>query len=698
MQLRCRPWRVFWLSICYPHDHVGCSGTWDAPGRARWHVTLFADRRRETLSSTMKLERRLPVGAEALPGGGVHFRVWAPARRRVEVVLETEGITVPLEPEGNGYFSGRVGQARVGSLYRYRLDGGQPYPDPASRFQPEGPHGPSQVIDSDTFTWTDENWNGVSLPGQVLYEMHLGTFTREGTWEAAIRQLPELARVGITVLEIMPVAEFSGRFGWGYDGVDLFAPTRLYGNPEDMRRFVDAAHRAGLGVILDVVYNHFGPDGNYLSQYSPDYVTDKYPNEWGKAINFDGPNSGPVREFFIANAGYWIDEFHLDGLRLDATQSICDDSPEHILIAIGRRVRQAARGRDTIIVAENEPQHTNLVRPPAARESRPAPCPAGTASCPAPSAPREQGGYGLDALWNDDFHHSAHVALSGHNEAYYMDYRGTPQEFVSAMKWGYLYQGQRYAWQKKRRGTPTFGVPPAAFVTFIQNHDQIANSGRGLRCQQFSSPGRYRALTALTLLGPGTPMLFQGQEFACSSPFLYFADHKPDLAVLVKKGRAEFVAQFPSLATPEAQALLADPADPATFERCKLDFAERDRHAEVYRMHEDLLRLRREDPLFRAQRLGGVDGAVLGPEAFVLRYFGADGDDRLLLVNIGRELHLEVAPEPLLAPPEGQCWNLLWSSEDVRYGGRGTPPPESEQNWILPAESAVVMKPLALSS
>jgi maltooligosyltrehalose trehalohydrolase len=623
-------------------------------------------------------QRRLPVGAEVLPDGGVHFRVWAPRRRRVEVVLEPggpgEGTVLPLAPEGNGYFSARSAAARAGSRYRFRLDGGEAFPDPASRFQPEGPHGPSEVIDPRTFAWSDRGWRGVRLAGQVLYELHLGTFTPECTWEGALRRLPDLAQVGITVVEVMPVADFPGRFGWGYDGVDLFAPSRLYGRPDDMRRFVDAAHRLGLGVFLDVVYNHLGPDGNYLEQYSDRYFTQKHSTPWGKALNFDGTDSGPVREFFAANAAYWIDEFHLDGLRLDATNTIFDDSPEYILASVGRAARAAARGRDIALVAEDESQRARLVRPV------------------------EQGGCGLDGVWNDDFHHSARVALTGRNEAYYRDFQGTPQELVSAVKWGYLYQGQRCAWQKKRRGTPAWDMPPSAFVSYLENHDQVANSGRGLRPHQLSSPGRHRALTALLLLAPGTPLLFQGQEFACTSPFLFFADHKPELAKLVRKGRREFLATFPSLASAEVQATLADPGDEATFRRCKIDWSQRERHAEALALHVDLLRLRREDAVFRAQRPRGVDGAVLGERAFVLRFFGEGGEDRLLLVNLGGDLHLDVAPEPLLAPPEGKQWEVQWSSEEPRYGGGGTPPVETEDGWNLPGEAAVVMRPAEAAS
>ncbi len=618
--------------------------------------------------------RRYPVGAEVLPDGSVHFRLWAPKCRRVTVVIGPDAgpdaRVVSLDAEGDGYFSVAVGGVTAGSLYRYRLDeDATPYPDPASRFQPDGPHGPSQVVDPFRFGWSDHAWKGRAIRGQVVYEMHIGTFTPEGTWDAAIRQLPDLAELGITVLELMPVSEFPGRFGWGYDGVNLFAPTRLYGTPDDMRRFVDRAHALGLAVILDVVYNHLGPDGNYLKRFSDAYFTDKYKNEWGEAINFDGPDSGPVREFFVVNAAYWVDEFHLDGLRLDATQQIFDASPVNVVEEISTAVRRAARGRATILVGENEPQHSRLLRP----------CGEGGGAC------------GLDGLWNDDFHHSAMVALTGRAEAYYTDYRGTPQEFVSAMKHGFLYQGQWYKWQGKRRGMPAFGVDPAAMVTFLQNHGQIANSGNGLRVHQLTSPGLYRAFTALMLLGPGTPMLFQGQEFAASAPFLYFADHKPDLARLVAKGRGEFVAQFPSVATPAMQAQLAVPHDPATFERCKLDPTERERHAWAAALHRNLLRLRREDPVFCAQ--ARPDGAVLDAEAFVLRFFGEDGDDRLLLVNMGRDLDLQPVPEPLLAPPLGARWRLLWSSEDPAYGGGGTPEVETDGNWHLPGRAALVLAP-----
>jgi maltooligosyltrehalose trehalohydrolase len=615
----------------------------------------------------MRQERRLPVGADAADGG-VHFRVWAPLRSRVEVVLETgaaAGVHA-LGAERDGYFSGSVAGVRPGDLYRLRPDGRGPFPDPASRFQPEGPHGPSAVIDPTTFRWTDTGWKGLSLPGQVVYELHVGTFTREGTWIAAARELPELASVGITVIEVMPVADFPGRFGWGYDGVNLFAPTRLYGRPDDFRRFVDVAHACGMGVILDAVYNHLGPDGNYLGEFAADYLSRDTGTDWGEGIDFA---VGPVREFYTANAGYWIDEFHLDGLRLDATQAIVDRSEPHILTEIGRRVREAARGRATLIVNENECQHAQMVHP------------------------EERGGFGLDGLWNDDFHHSAMVAMTGRNEAYYSDYNGAPQEFISAAKYGYLFQGQRYSWQEGRRGTPAFDLEPWRFVNFIQNHDQVANSGHGLRCQSLSSPGRYRAATAFFLLMPGTPMLFQGQEFAASTPFFYFADHAPDLAEKVHAGRVEFMKQFRTLDRPELAAWFPVPSHTSTFERSKLDFRERESNAPVYQLHKDLLGLRRNDPAFAPRVVRSVDGAVLGEQAFVLRFFQGGRGDRLLLVNFGRDLHLDQAPEPLLAPPEGYRWGVLWSSEDLKYGGNGTPSPEAADGWRVMGEAAVLLAP-----
>ncbi len=625
-------------------------------------------------------ERRLPIGAELLAPGETHFRVWAPKAEQVEVAVEASAASNakrefhPLQPEAGGYFSG-IAPAGVGSLYRFRLNRGEHlHPDPCSRFQPEGPHRSSCVVDAKQFAWHDREWPGLSLKGQVLYELHVGTFTQEGTWAAAAEQLPELADTGISVIEMMPVAEFSGDFGWGYDGVDLFAPHHAYGTPEDLRRFIDRAHSLGVGVILDVVYNHLGPDGNYLSVYSNDYFSRAKATEWGDALNFDGPNSGPVREFFISNARYWIDEFHFDGFRFDATQSIFDRSQEHILAAVGKAARASAGKRSLILIAENEPQETRLVRS------------------------RKAGGYGLDGLLNDDLHHSAFVALTGRNAAYYSDYAGRPQEFVSAAKYGFLFQGQPYSWQKKLRGTPTFGLAPETFVGFLENHDQVANSLDGARVRLATSPGRYRAMSALLLLGPWTPFLFQGQEFGATTPFLYFAEVNEALREPVRKGRFDFLKQFPTVQNESVQRQLADPASRDTFLRSKLDFSEREKFPHIGNLYRDLLRLRREDPLFSRQEPRGVDGAVLGCDAFLLRFFDSSAsNDRLLVVNFGGALQPRIVPEPLLAPPAGKRWATLWSSEAVRYGGPGELPLQSATGWEIPAEAAVALHPISLA-
>jgi maltooligosyltrehalose trehalohydrolase len=525
-------------------------------------------------------------------------------------------------------------------------------------------------VNAAAYRWEHGSPKGVELAGQVISEVHIGTFTREGTWRSAADKLPLLADVGITTVEVLPASDFPGRFGWGYDGVFPYAPAHQYGAPDDFRMFIDRAHGAGLGVILDVVYNHLGPDGCVFGRYAKAYYSDRYSNEWGDALNFDGPDAQPVRDFFAYNAAYWIDEFQLDGLRLDATQTIHDASPQHVITELGCRARAAAHGKPILLIAESETQTASLVRPVAA------------------------GGNGLDAVWNDDFHHSAIVALTGKREAYYSDHRGTPQELISAAKRGYLFQGQRYAWQKKERGTRTDGVPARAFVTYLENHDQIANSGDGSRVRFRTSPGRFRAMTALMLLLPATPMLFQGEEFGATAPFLFFADHKAELAKAVRAGRAEFVKQFPSLTSHAAQAHLPAPHDPATFERCQLEWAERDQHGTFVRLHRDLLEMRRSDAAFRAQDANTMDGAVLGPEVFVLRFTTATPEDeRLVFVNLGIDVDAGSFAEPLIAPPDEHTWTLRWSSADPEYGGYGTPPVFTDDGWRLPAHTAIVMRP-----
>lgn len=609
--------------------------------------------------------RKYPLGAEVTPNG-TDFRLFAPKCKKVEVALETDKHNIQyfsLASEGNGYFSGTLKNFSPGSLYRFRLDDDDNlYPDPASRFQPDGPFGPSQIIDSSNFAWSDKKWNGITMENQILYEMHIGTFTKEGTYAAAKKQLKELAKLGITTIELMPLNEFPGAFGWGYDGVNLFAPTRLYGTIDELKDFINAAHHLNLGVILDVVYNHFGPSGNFISKFSDDFFSKEH-TEWGKAINFENKD---VRLFFLMNVQYWIQEYHFDGLRLDATHSIFDKSKPHILLEIASYGHEAVKNRSVIIIAENESQESILIRS------------------------SEKGGYNLDGIWNDDFHHTAMVRLTGKREAYYMDYTGHPQEFISCLKYGFLYQGQYYKWQKRFRGTPYINEKPNKFILFIQNHDQIANSGKGKRIHQMTDEGSFKTMSCFFFLAPGTPMLFQGQEFASSSPFLYFVDQAEELWEPIKKGRQEFLTQFAHLSSDEVASQLPNPNDKELFLKSKIDFSERNTHHELYQFHKDLIKLRKTDPIF--SRINpSCDGAILNDDAFLVRFFSEDKQDRLLLFNFGKDYEISPVSTPLLAPCEGCSWEVMLNTENLEYGGSGFPP-FGDLIWILPARSAVVLK------
>lgn len=605
-----------------------------------------------------------PLPGATLHADGVDFRVHATRAHRVDVVLDDS--RVPLERVDSTTFAARVPGIAAGARYRYSLDGGEALPDPWSRWQPDGPHGASCVVDP-SFDWTDRNWTGVTAGKQYIYEMHIGTFTAERTWRAATAQLEHLADLGITVIEVMPIAEFSGEFGWGYDGVQHFAPYHPYGTPHDLRAFVDRAHALGMAVILDVVYNHFGPDGNYMLHYVPEFLSKRHVTDWGECPDFDGPGASIARAYVLQNVAYWIRAFHFDGLRLDATQDVKDTSEPHILAEIVRTARDAAGGRRILITSENEPQEPRMLRP------------------------TEEAGHGMDALWNDDFHHSARVAATGRSEAYYTDYTGSAQELVSLATRGWLFQGQRYAWQDKRRGEYATDIGPMRLVAYLQNHDQVANSLRGERLHAIADPGVVRALTAFLLLGPSHALLFQGQEYASARPYLYMADHSGELGSNVAKGRVEFLQQFESFAA--AGAAPADPRERQTLERSTLDISERDHPAHTHwlALHRDLIALGRSEPALQ----GGIPaGAVLGPHAFALRW---DADDiryaRLLLVNLGRRIRRRSIAEPLLAPPPGHAWSVQWSSDDVRYGGPGTPQVETARGWQVPAHAAVLLRP-----
>ena len=601
-----------------------------------------------------------PVGAVVNPEG-VDFTVWAPSQREVALVLDGHA-DLPMAPVADGYFTARVPDVRHGQRYWFRLSQGL-RPDPVSRFQPDGPFGPSMVVDPHAFTWSVPDWAG-ALPRhrQVLYELHIGTFTSGGTWTSARERLPHLASLGVTTLEVMPIAEFDGRFGWGYDGVFLFAPYHLYGQPDDVRGFIDAAHAAGLAVILDVVYNHLGPSGNVLHEFSPSYFAD-HETEWGRGFNLDGECSAPVRHFMRENVRLWLEEYRFDGLRFDATHALNDRSETHIVGELTEYGRRLVAPRRIHVSIENETQDTSFVR-------------------------QGDEGPGVDTLWNEDWHHAAFVALTGRREAYFTDYRGTANEFASMARRNLLYQGQWFSWQSQPRGSDGSQHPHAAFTCFLENHDQVANTGTGSRLHQFVDRAKWRAMSTLLLLGPGVPLLFQGQEEAIDQPFLYFADHQPPLADAVRSGRLEFLSQFPSLSSSEIREHLAVPSDPKSFEACRLAWRRTPVGEQARHLYTDLIALRHSDRVL--SRLGTADVIVestaLTPEIVLLRYEAGD-ERRLLLINLGP---LTVSPmnDALFAPPAGHRWDLVFCTEQSKYGGHGVHAAFDEGCWRLQAHSA----------
>jgi maltooligosyltrehalose trehalohydrolase len=576
----------------------------------------------------------------------VRFRLWAPERRLVEVCVESPGRqgVHALEKDGAGFHGGLVSGLSPGDLYRFRLDGEGPFPDPASRFQPQGVHGPSEVVDP-SFPWTDEGWTGVRLEDLVVYELHVGTFTSAGTFAGVAEKLPRLVDLGVTALELLPVADFPGSRNWGYDGVSLFAPARCYGRPDDLRRLVDEAHRLGLGVLLDVVYNHFGPDGAYWGLFSPHYFSRIHQTPWGAAMNLDGPSSGPVRDFFALNATRWLREFHLDGLRLDATHALVDSSPRHFLAELQDRVRAAVE-RPVLLIAEDHRNLAAMVRPEA------------------------QGGWGLDAVWADDFHHEMRRALAGDHEGYFRDFEGTIDDVAATVRDGWFFKGQRSEHFGGPRGTDPAGIEPERFVFFLQNHDQVGNRALGERLHHEIEPAAYRAASALLLLAPETPLLFMGQEWAASSPFLFFTDHEPALGRLVTEGRRREFAGFSAFSDPARRALIPDPQAGATFERSRLDWTEtpREPHAAVLRLHRALLRLRRGHPALRdaPERLVRVRTPNEG--ALTIEYSRGDAALCIAVRLLG------AGPVDLPAPPdEERPWRLVLSTESKDHAADARP-------------------------
>lgn len=612
---------------------------------------------------------RLERGATVLPGGGVRFAVWAPRARRVAVRLyDADGRPVAehgLDADDAHHFTADVADAAPGTDYRFVLDGEREAADPVSRWQPHDVFGPSRVVDPSGFAWHDGEWRGLEVADLVLYELHVGTFTPEGTFDAVIPRLPELAALGVTALELMPVAEFSGGRNWGYDGVHPFAPESSYGGPEGLRRLVDAAHRLGLAVLLDVVYNHTGPEGSVLHQYGP-YFLDRYHTPWGGAPNFDGPDSDEVRRYVVDNARYWVTEYHLDGLRLDATDQIYDFSARHILEELATAVhRQAeALGRRILVTAETALNDPRWVRPP------------------------ERGGFGMDAQWLDDFHHAVRTAVTTERAGYYADYHGV-RSIAKSLTHRYVYDGQHSVHWRRRRGQPATDVPAERFVAFIQNHDQVGNRAQGERLDDLTGFAQRKLAAATLLLSPFVPLLFMGEEYGEPNPFLYFVSHQsPELVEAVRQGRAEEFAAF------AWQGDVPDPQSEATFGRSRPDAAARARspHRELYALYRDLLRLRRQEPRLRPGGAALRVHADERAEALVLCYEGRRGTPLLAALNFAAE------PRTLPLPPAaGGRWERLLDTADAAYGGAGDGAPAvldtaAADTLRVPAHAAVLYR------
>lgn len=582
----------------------------------------------------------LPLGATALPGQGYRFVVWSPAAKRLSVrrLDGGDGGLVPMRRLAEGYFEAAIEDFASGERYFFRFEDGSERPDPASRFQPESVHGPSQAIDLDHFKWTDSSWKGLPLEETVFYEMHVGTYTAEGTFEALIPHLAGLRELGITTIEFMPVAQFPGERNWGYDGVQPFAPQNSYGGPRGLQKFVDAAHAHGLAVALDVVYNHLGPEGNYLSEYGP-YFTDKYRTPWGSAINFDGPDSEPVRRFFIENALHWLEKYHVDVLRLDAVHGIFDFGASHFLAELQAAVEalETRLHRKFHLVAESDLNDSRILHGP------------------------EQGGYGLHAQWSDDFHHSLHSLLTGERAGYYSDF-GEVHHLAATMSRGWFYAGQHSIFRRRRHGNDPSGLACSNFVVCIQNHDQIGNRARGERLSKLVDFEALKLAAGVTALAPFVPLLFMGEEYGETAPFQYFTSHgDAELIKAVRKGRQEEFAAF----TWEGE--IPDPQAQETFYESKLDHALKDQepHRTLRALYRELLAIRRE------YMLAGKSKVEVIENGSTITMLAGEGDSKRLAVifEFGKSAHTF---DPGL--PVG-TWTLRLDSADPKWKGPGNSAP-----------------------
>jgi maltooligosyltrehalose trehalohydrolase len=579
----------------------------------------------------------LHLGATVRDDGAV-FRAWAPRCRTLDVVIEGRRPLAMTRQDG-GLFEAMVAGLPSGTRYQYRLDGERYRPDPASRFQPEGVHGPSMVVNPASFPWTDQAFTGRALADLVIYELHVGTFTAAGTFEAIVPHLPNLVELGVAAVELMPVAEFPGSRNWGYDGVHLFAAQSTYGGPRGLRRLVDACHAHGLSVILDVVYNHLGPEGNYLGEFGP-YFTDRYRTPWGGAVNFDGAEAEGVRRHFVENARAWVRECHVDGLRLDAIHAIFDASPTHILTEISTAVREEARalGRPVHIMAESHDNDRRLVLPAA------------------------EGGIGLDAVWSDDFHHAVHVRLTGERGGYYADFT-EPRRLATALAEGFAFQGEYSEYFGRDRGTPSADLPGERFVICVQNHDQVGNRAQGDRLSMIAPFEAVKLAAALLLVAPAVPLLFMGEEYGETSPFQFFTSFLDrDLAEAVKKGRTEEFSRF------AWQGAVPDPGEPATFVRSRLNhpLAGAPRHRELYQYYRRWLALRRTHPALGARGKERAQAAIDAKGTMLTLSRDAESGPGVRLIA---NLTNEARPAPTV-PAD---WRLLLDSDDRRFAGPARP-------------------------
>lgn len=594
-------------------------------------------------------DRICDLGASVVPAGGVFFRVWAPKAEAVSVkIISNRERESGLEKNGRGYFVGHIAGVSAGDRYVYVIDHKDQYPDPASRFQPDGVHGPSQVIDPADFRWNDDGWRGRALEDLIIYELHTGTFTAQGTFEAIISRLEYLVDLGITAIELMPIAQFPGSRNWGYDGVYPFAPQNTYGGPQGLRKVINAAHGKGLAVILDVVYNHLGPEGNYLSRYGP-YFTDRYRTPWGDAVNFDGPFSDEVRRFFICNALYWTKEFHIDALRLDAVHGIFDFSARHVLTELREAVQAQAAGmnRHIHIIAESDLNDVRIITPP------------------------DHGGYGLDAQWNDDFHHALHAVITGEHLGYYEDF-GSIEHLGTAFREGFVYSGQYSSFRKRRHGISSKDTPARQFIVFSQSHDQVGNRMLGDRLSLTQPLEKLKLAAGIVLFSPYVPLLFMGEEYGEVAPFQYFVSHSADaLAQAVRKGRTEEFASFGwkgDLPDPQAESTFLD-------SRLTIGLHQEGKHRVLFRFYQELLRLRKELPALHHldKKTMEVTCRKDKKALYVRRWFA--GDEIFCLYNFG-----EYFSDRECVLPRGAWIKLLESSSEEWEGPGGRAASEIESH------------------